>query len=264
VLGYAELARLLGREQPFYGLQARGLSGRDEPDARIEDMAASYVQAMRSLQPEGPYYLGGYCYGGLVAFEMARQLRAQGNQVALLAVLEGYAQGRREARRQLWHPRGLARFVLNLPYWLRDALREPGAHRNLPSRRRRKADGSREHGDWDAAVKRVIAANLGDEPDVDLYRRLMAMHMQAIRDYRPQGYPGRVTLFRVRALSLFRSHDPEMGWGKLAADGVEIIRVPGAHYNMLESPHVQVLAAKLKERLEHAQAQSSPDVAVAG
>ena len=256
VLGYAELARLVGPDQPFYGLVARGINGREEPDARIEDMAAHYVRAVRTLQPEGPYYLGGYCYGGVVAFEMARQLRAQGQQVALLAVLEGYALRRSEAIRQLWRPRVAARFVLNLPYWLRDALRQPRARQKLLARLRSKPRGDAERRAWDAHVERVAAANFGDGPDIPAsYRSLMAAHLQAMRDYNPPPYPGRVTLFRVQALSLTRSYDPEMGWAKLAAGGVEVRMVAGAHYNMLERPHVEVLAARLRESLDRAQEQ---------
>jgi thioesterase domain-containing protein len=83
----------------------------------------------------------------------------------------------------------------------------------------------------------------------------MAAHLQAMRDYNPPPYPGRVTLFRVQALSLTRSYDPEMGWAKLAAGGVEVRMVAGAHYNMLERPHVEVLAARLRESLDRAQEQ---------
>ena len=91
VLDYGELARRPGNDQPFFGLQARGLDGAAEPHASIESMAAHYVDAVRSLQPEGPYYLGGYCLGGVIAYEMARLLAAQGQTVGLLAILEGYA-----------------------------------------------------------------------------------------------------------------------------------------------------------------------------
>ncbi|MEP6703461.1 MAG: amino acid adenylation domain-containing protein, partial [Acidobacteriota bacterium] len=87
VLIYRPLARHLGIGQPVYALQARGLDGLMEPLTRVEDMASHYIKEMRSLQPDGPYYLLGASFGGLVAFEMAHQLNAQGQQVALLAML---------------------------------------------------------------------------------------------------------------------------------------------------------------------------------
>src|SRR6185295_1833510 len=82
------LARHLGREWPVYGLQARGIEGDLTPFDRIEEMAASYIEALRSVQREGPYTLGGWSFGGLVAFEMAQQLKEAGHEVALLALLD--------------------------------------------------------------------------------------------------------------------------------------------------------------------------------
>ncbi|MFP2903699.1 non-ribosomal peptide synthetase [Pyxidicoccus sp. 3LFB2] len=90
VLVYAELARLLGPDQPFYGLQARGLDGGAPPAESVEEMAAEYVKAIRSVQPSGPYRLGGWSMGGVIAYEMARQLRAEGELVALLALIDAY------------------------------------------------------------------------------------------------------------------------------------------------------------------------------
>ena len=88
VLCYAELARRLGDDQPFYGLQARGLEGGLPPRDTIEAMAALYLEAIRAQKPAGPYLLGGWSLGGVVAYEMARQLQAQGEQVALLALID--------------------------------------------------------------------------------------------------------------------------------------------------------------------------------
>ena len=91
VLGYVELARHLGSDQPFYGLQAPGLDDESEPVAQVEALAARYVAAVRGVQPGGPYLLGGWSIGGVIAFEMARQLRRQGHEVALLALLDSFA-----------------------------------------------------------------------------------------------------------------------------------------------------------------------------
>src|SRR5262249_20922863 len=88
VFCYKELSNLLGPEQPFYGLQARGLNGEQAPATRVEDMAADYIDALRTVQPAGPYALGGWSIGGVVAFEMARQLEAQGQRVDRLALLD--------------------------------------------------------------------------------------------------------------------------------------------------------------------------------
>ncbi len=91
VFPYYELALQLGKNQPFYALQPQGIDGKFPPLTRIEDMAAYYIKAMRTIQPEGPYFLGGWSFGGLVAFEMAQQLKKAGYAVGLLAVLDTLA-----------------------------------------------------------------------------------------------------------------------------------------------------------------------------
>ncbi len=91
VTGFVELARCLAPDRPFYALQPQGLDGRTPAHTHVEDMAAHYVEEIRSVQASGPYLLGGRCYGGRVAFEMARQLEAAGEKVALLTLLEAPA-----------------------------------------------------------------------------------------------------------------------------------------------------------------------------
>jgi acyl carrier protein len=91
VLNYRDLSRFLGKSQPFYGIQCRGLDGEEEPFTRIDDMAAHYVREIRKVQPSGPYYLGGYSFGGRVAFVMAQHFRAAGQDVALLALFDTYS-----------------------------------------------------------------------------------------------------------------------------------------------------------------------------
>ena len=88
VLIYRDLAAHLSSEQPFYGLQSPGMDGSCAPLSRVEDMAALYAREIRRIQPHGPYYLGGYCLGGTIAFEVARQLQARGERIALLALFD--------------------------------------------------------------------------------------------------------------------------------------------------------------------------------
>jgi thioesterase domain-containing protein len=83
---YYPLAHLLDAEQPFYGLQAVGLYGRETPQTSVREMAARYISELRSVQPQGPYALGGYCFGGLVAYEMAVQLMDAGEKIDLVAM----------------------------------------------------------------------------------------------------------------------------------------------------------------------------------
>ena len=96
VLRFGALAQHLGQDRPFYGLQAYGLDGQHPCHTRVEDMAAHYISEIRSLQPQGPYFIGGYSFGGAVAFEMARQLRERGEDVAFLALLDTYPRSARK------------------------------------------------------------------------------------------------------------------------------------------------------------------------
>lgn len=91
MFGYVELARRLGRDQPLYGLQAPGLEGEEQPHTHVEQMAAQYIDALRAAQPHGPYLLGGWSLGGVIAFEMAQQLRQAGHAVRLLALIDSWA-----------------------------------------------------------------------------------------------------------------------------------------------------------------------------
>ncbi|HRV96618.1 MAG TPA: AMP-binding protein, partial [Anaerolineae bacterium] len=251
VVGYGELARLLGPEQPVYGLQAKGIDGNEDPDTDIETMADRYIKAIRSVQPHGPYYVGGYCYGGVVAYEMARQLKAQGEEMAVVAIFEGYAPLRGSNHESLWcSPKLMMDFMRNVPYWFLDYLSLN--RKQMGQRLTRKI---RSH--WKIFLrKREIsvtwnANDIIDDTDhiSDYHLRVMETHIRARSNYSPGPYNGAVTLFRTRSQSLSRTPDFTMGWKKLARGGVVIKRIAGSHHNILEQPHVQSLAEKLKESL---------------
>src|SRR5690606_24428080 len=93
VLYYHALARHLGEDQPFYAIQALGIDGNHPPINRYEELAAFYIREMRTVQPEGPYYLGGECMGGTITFEIARQLEAAGQKVNLLVMFDTFCAG---------------------------------------------------------------------------------------------------------------------------------------------------------------------------
>lgn len=250
VIGYTDLARQLGPDQPFYGLQAHAIDGVGEPDREIETMAARYIQAMRSVQPDGPYRIGGYCYGGIVAFEMACQLEKQGHRVSLLGIFEGYAVRRSRALKNFKNPGTLLRFVLNLPFWVMDY--GPQKYQRFVGRVRYP-----DQSEWQRLVLEAdrggllnpgeLATSSAVPPNV---RKVVDAHLRALRAYKPPLYAGPVTLFRVRALSLSRSFDPTMGWGQRTTGGVTLRMIPGAHYNILVQPYVREFARQLRQELE--------------
>jgi thioesterase domain-containing protein len=241
VLNYRWLAQYLGTDQPVYGLQSQGLDGRTLGPQQIEEMAAHYLTEIRSVQPRGPYHLGGGSFGGVVAFEMARQLEAQGEVVALVALFDSFAPQRRIRG-------GLIR---RIPAHI-DLVRQLGPRdgmRYLVTRVRAVTQKRFVRAAWKMSAR--IRRRLG-QPLPRTLRSVEMVNIQAQRRYVPQCYGGQLTLFRARERVIVSHPDPEMGWGPWAAGGVEIHEVPGDHITLLNEPHVQVLAERLNACLEKA------------
>lgn len=250
VPGYAALARSLAPDQPFYGLQARGLDGKTPPAESVEEMAANYIRSIQDeVQPRGPYFLGGYCFGGLVAYEMARQLAAQGEPVALVALFETYPEQRFARPWRNLLPRNSRAFLRNLPHWLAE---EKGR------RQRMREQLGRWTSELEGAPAELRGIDLGGElidPSALIYpgfSGVVAAHLRASRAYRTSPYPGRVDIFRVLTHRLSAPPDRDLGWSRYAAGGAEIHIIPGAHDNFLDPPHVEGLAAALNASLEKA------------
>src|SRR5262245_1819454 len=199
-LGYVNLSRRLGADQPVYGLKSRGLDEREELGS-IEEMAAQYVADLRAAQPSGPYYLGGYCFGGNVAYEMARQLAEQGESVALVALIDSAPSNAGYERVTWWHPAFPFRFFRNLTFWLADFFAlAPSQRRNFVFRKIR------------ATCRKVQRRLFGGNriPEVDLEdvidpgnlpeseHGLWRLHLTALATHIEKSYSGRITLLRTR------------------------------------------------------------------
>ncbi len=236
VLLYHDLARHLGPDQPFYGLQAIGLDGRHPPYRRIEDMARHYIQEMRSVQPHGPYFLGGDCLGGTVAYEVARQLHEQGEEVALVAMFDAFCPG--APRLKPYMPALAYEAIHRLRiagFHLRTLIHLPrGAGRSYLAERTQRAGFA-------------VAARLGrllGRPSPLLATQ--AALEEAYASYRPRPYPGRLTLFRSRRLPAGIEPDPLMGWDGLAGEGVEVRDLPTYFTTALSGTNVAELARELE------------------
>ena len=248
--GYANLARQLGDDQPVYAFRSRGVDGSDE-FATIEEMAAQYVKDLKAFQPQGPYYLGGYCFGGNVACEMARALKARGEEVALLALMNAIPPGSR-----YWKPtcslRWLTRFVTNLVYLLQWHFNRTPAQRrgfvawqiNTLFGRLRRRFGS----------KRSACPTLAEFVDLSgcspEERPLWDAHVQALFRHKTKPYAGRVLLLRSRGHQFWCSFDTSYGWRDYITDGLEVRVVAGAHEQILEEPFVHSMAEALKHGLD--------------
>ncbi|MBE9120013.1 amino acid adenylation domain-containing protein [Tychonema sp. LEGE 07199] len=262
VFPYVELAFQLGENQPFYGLQPKGIDGESSPLTRIEEMAADYIAALRTVQPKGPYFLGGWSFGGLVAFEMAQQLLAAGDEVALLAVLDTLAPIAAN-KPSFWDGCKFILTTVSRSIWpfVVDYFRLVAAAENVQvggiAARFPKLNkllnwaANCWHGwNWKQAV---MVSILSQESQQHNWRELAIPSMftvfqansQATLSYVPKIYPHRITLFRSGEKLSTNHQDPTLGWSDLTAAQVEVIRVPGNHLTMLRKPCVEVLARQL-------------------
>jgi thioesterase domain-containing protein len=223
VLRFHELARRLRPDQPFYGIQAPGLNGKEAFLRSVDEMADYYLDQICGVQPEGPYFLGGYSFGGLVALEMARRLVESGQVVGLLALVDTY----------------------------------PGAPKSASSLMGRFFTLSAEQ-KIAYVKKRVTRYRKGIKRRVDLLsmprplKNVRDACAEAERNYSPRLYPGKIVLFRASEKALRGLDDPQGGWGQYAM-GLEIREIDADHGNILNEPQVQRLAAAIRAALKEAQ-----------
>lgn len=255
ILEYNDLAKHLDPDQPFYGLQSIGLDGRSAPLTDLGSMADAYLKEICEVQPVGPYYLGGRSFGGTIAYEMARRLRAEGEDVALLAIFDSYPKGwlklfsRDEThnhRRQFLRMRARRHLQLWLGLSLAEKFRYGWTKLGYKSRKLRNIL-------WQISQKIRPAS----ESVNTTIRNIEEINYLAIKNYVPEVYDGTVTFF---------SADEEVcpeenltGWGVLAAGGVNVLSVPGDHQTMIKSPHVADLAQRLEEVISRTSKLKSPE-----
>jgi hypothetical protein len=237
---FARLAKLLGADQPFYGLQTKGLDGKEEPFTSITDMAAHYITEIRSVQPQGPYFIGGTCTGGVVAYEMAQQLVSQGEQVTL-AIMES------------WHPSSYRSHQHKPPMLLWPLLfvwakvaEYVGTLSQLPRR------------DWSTFIlgklKKVGAVLSGKtqatlrESAFDVERVKQATFL-AVSRYEAKAYPGRLLNVIASKRPMAESTlDTRTIWGRIAQADSRTVYLPAEDSGRLfVSPHVEELTRHLAQ-----------------
>ena len=243
---YVSLSRQLGPTQPFYAFEAPGVDGSQPPLTSIEALAAHYLADLRAFQPEGPYFIGGFCLGGIVAFELARQLREQGQDVALLALIESPSpEGLRTCRRRL---SSLRRRRDEIFERVRQLSGQPWTERLAFV--------------WHCAVqvlgRRDSAAAGGVvRESAEQHQRVFRATMEAAYAYALEArtYPGRIVLFLgSQELKRRRAYLRQRAWAKVAGGGLEVnVGLDGCtDYMMmlLDTPHVRALADRLAPNLD--------------
>jgi FkbH-like protein len=244
VLEYMDLARHVHADQPLYGLQAIGLNGTVSREKfTIEEMAGRYISEIREFQPEGPYYLGGSSFGGLVAYEMARQLAAASQTVALVAMFDIAVPGSEGAlgARSAWRQR-MDTFCYRVTlHWRNILVLDPGERIGYIREKAKRLAGrveSRTH--LPEAICSVMEAGYW-----------------AASRYVPGEYSGGITLFRATEQPAWVTSDRMLGWGNLVKGRIEIYDTPGHHADLVRDPRARVLARQLDDALAKAQARAS-------
>ncbi len=248
VLGFRDLALALGSDQPFYGLQAQDLDLRARRPKRFEDMAAHYIREIRTVQPRGPYHIGGFCLGGTVAYEMAQQLRAEGEEVALLAMIDSshpdyprYRPGTTGLEQAIY--KLMRRIDLEMDYFVgedgMDGLRAPFVRgRSLLKMLLANAES------FAASRLGKFAENL---PRSEAYRLklLEKSNTMAYQMYKPKAYAGSMMLIRAAKQPFGIQPDPTLGWREIVAGNVNVHVVPGHRRWMLSKSRAHLVAERL-------------------
>ncbi|HLK61371.1 MAG TPA: thioesterase domain-containing protein, partial [Chthonomonadaceae bacterium] len=237
VLGYVFLGRRIGEDQPLFGLQAQYRTEEMGPYSQVEydALAAEYIAAIRDVQPEGPYHIIGMCQGAHIAFEMTRQLEAQGQRVDLLGILDAWPLEETVSypKWKLWR------------YWTAVAN---NTNRLIARYRRRRTQ---------AAAKTPAPAKASVSPAQaqitrDQVTRLWMQRYWPGPDWKPTVCQCPITVFRMRRQRFYRINDYTLGWKDRTTGGVEVIPIPGHHVVILREPYVATLALHLRDRMDKA------------
>ncbi|MHB8412154.1 MAG: thioesterase domain-containing protein [Candidatus Acidiferrales bacterium] len=246
VLIYRNLSRHLGFDQPFYGLQCRGLDGSQSPLTRIEDMAALYIKEIRRTQPHGPYFLGGYCMGGTIAFEVAQRLQADGEHIALLALFDTTDWSKIPAP-SLWGKsyRGVQRLMFHAANFLR--LNSQGKAKFFSEK-------ARAFRNRIPVWRGMFLARFDKHPCASISESRVSGQIWRANDlacvnYVPKSYTGVLTDFRP--IKQYRMYDqPNAKWNLLAQGSHEVVVLPVYPAGMLLDPFVEHLAVALRKCID--------------
>ncbi|WP_435103793.1 amino acid adenylation domain-containing protein [Arhodomonas sp. AD133] len=238
---YMELAAALGNDRPFYALEAAGL-WQPEPHTRIEDMAQAYVRELQRVQPTGPYVLGGWSMGGVIAFEMARQLEAQGQSVARLLLIDAPSPAPETDAAQVEQSAALAAFMRELGLSPHEVTVSSRDFWHLSAEQQLAC--VLEHARKAGLVPPDLAM-----PGLHQQLRVFTANLRAMHDYVPAPYAGHLTLIEAET-PLASPITAGPGWDEFARGGVTCHTVPGDHYTMLREPHVAMLARQLTDCLD--------------
>ncbi len=263
LLPYLQLGHHLDAERPLYGLRPHSRDGYPILHTRIEDMAAHYIAQIRTVQPQGPYLLGGLCAGGVIAFEMAVQLQAQGEDVPVVVLMDsmdaktlqqGANQKRLNRLSEALSGHSESNAVQKSFYLVNTVAKK--AKNLMVYETQRKINTTRNH--LRLSLYRSYLDKGRKLPQFLQNIDVRTTFMFAKKDYVPKVYRGQLLLLKATEALILdhpsiddepysnRTPDVLLGWGQRSTEGVEYHQIPGGHSSMLQNPNVRILADKLE------------------
>lgn len=244
VLLFNALAVNMDPDQPVYGLQAKGINGIDEPLDNIEDIAAYYIESIRANNPDGPYALAGYSFGGIIAFEMVRQLTAMGKEVKLLAMFDTYAEQSHDHDPwpvRVWEASRIfvRKFLYTFVLLARDPRQTIDYKIDINTRRLKELYWKIWYGEEQHKAFR------------DTSYRVDKSNRRAWRNYRLTPQPVKIELFRAKIRTYYLDDFEFLGWKPFALKGVNVHEVPGDHNYLFASPNDKEFGRILQNVLDN-------------
>ncbi|SEN94353.1 amino acid adenylation domain-containing protein [Mucilaginibacter gossypiicola] len=243
VLLFNALAINMSPDQPVYGLQAKGLNGIDEPLTEIKDIATHYISAIQAQNPNGPYALAGYSFGGIIAYEMAQQLEAQGKKVKMLAMFDTYAYRSPFFDPWLTMQTKRAKFFLRkLKY---NFLTGEGLSQNIAGKTK----------NIKRQATRLLWRFKNDEQQEGFFgysNKIDEMNQQAERNYQLKPYNISIELFRANSHTFYMDDFEYLGWRPYALKGINVHPIPGEHNSIFKAPNDKIFAKILQNCLDEA------------
>ena len=238
---YYPLSSHLGEDRPVYGLSIEMIDDSEHWFDRIPELVALYIKEIKTVQPKGPYYLGGISFGGMVALEAAQQLQAQGEKVSVLALFDTLA------------PDAYTLYSLHRRLWTHVRKSAFGGYKYVFSKLTKKLQQSKQS----LSLTNQFNTNSSDKNDrrkkQKQLNKVTQTYLKAGENYVPQIYSGNVTLFKsmdTGNASEFGDFDAQLGWSNLVSGELNVIDIPGDHLGILKEPNVAILAQKLQECID--------------
>ena len=233
VLNFKVISDRLGPQQPFYGLQAQGVDGRLPPLTSVEAMAAQYIEAIRTVDPTGPYRLAGYSGGGVIAYEMAQQLRREGLRVETIVMMDTLAPEAARRKVPLLQKLWLKR------HWTLDFMLD------WPNRRRRGREMQRQ---YQVALDKLARGEALPPELADFH--LFRTFTDAQERYQPQPYDGDIVLLRAElAETVYLYAGPQLGWNESVSGAIRVTEIGGSHFSMMAEPGISEVIEAFRREL---------------